>query len=157
IGGTTMSTQLAELIRKCESLAKAGRIDEAETIMSYIEKAQADEEEDGEYDDPSNPSMDDEEDGEDDDSVDKVLRTPRKAGRGINWDTNTDVITDRGRGHENLGGASLEADHVHRPTTYQLSTTAAVGGQQTRHKFTQKVDEIQRNESVGRDVAMTRA
>jgi hypothetical protein len=126
--------------------------------MDCVQKQMADDEDDSEYDDPSNPSSEDDdlEDGEDN-SVGKALVALRKAGRGINWDENTDIINDRGRGHENLGGASLEADHAHRPETYQLSTTAAVGGQQTRHKFTDKVDRIQQEESVGRATAMTRA
>jgi hypothetical protein len=152
-------TDLQALIRKCESLVHTGRIDEAESLMKYIEKAQADEEDDAEdnFDDPSNPSMDDSDDGdeEDDDSVDKALRALRKLGvEGLNWDTPTDQVVGRGNSHANM---SHEVDDVHDAYPYKLSDTPAVGGQQTRHKFMDKVDQIQDRESVGRDVAMTRA
>ena len=48
-----MPTDLANLIRKCESLAKAGRIDEAETIMSYIEKVQKAQNEEDDWSEPA--------------------------------------------------------------------------------------------------------
>jgi hypothetical protein len=149
-------TDLQALIRKCEAEARVGNLDEAETLMAYIEKAQADEEDglDEDYNpDESNPSLDSE---DDEDAVDKSLRMLRKAGtRGLNFNTNTDEVTDRGRGHTSMG--PVEADTVHSPETYQLSTTAAVGGQQTRHKFMDKVDRIQEQEKVGRTTALTRA
>jgi hypothetical protein len=154
--------ELATLIAKAQHEIEKGNLDSAERLLDFVNK-QADEEDDlpDDYDpEESNPSLDaadDEDDGEDDDSVDKALRTLKKAGtRGLNFgQINTDDALDRGRGHTSMG--PVEADEEHSPETYRLSTTDAVGGTETRHKFTDKVDRIAQDEKVGRNEAMTRA
>jgi hypothetical protein len=149
-----------EIVKAATAAMNRGDLDLAEqltdALLMKVRKAAADEEDD-EYDDPSNPSMDaDDDSDEDDDSVDKYLRTLRKGGnRGLNFDTNTDHVTDRGRGHTNMG--PTEIDEEHSPETYQLSTTAPISGQQTRHKFLDKVQRIQQEEKCGATTAMQRA
>jgi hypothetical protein len=109
---------------------------------------------------PRSREPQDDEDGDDDEDdnseVDKSLRALRKLGvQGLNFgQQNTDEVTDRGRGHQNM---SAEVETVHDDYPYKLSDTPAVGGQKTKHKFEQKIDSIQQNEKCGRQEATTRA
>jgi hypothetical protein len=156
-------TDLATLIRKCESLVHKD-IDQAERLWAVIEKQMAADEEDAsdddsdsEFDSPSDTSSQDDDLEEDD--LDKLRKavTPN-----LNWDTNTDVITDRGRGHQNMGatieprGTARSRGYDSQSDTYQTSVSPAVRAADPT-AWDARITQVMQRDSVSKTEAMVRA
>jgi hypothetical protein len=151
-----------DLIRKAEASLAQGNLDQAEALLDYVTKAQADEEDeaDGGYNPhESNPSLDvsddddDETDDDEDDgdTVDKALRTLRKADKDIIARHVNMSNTMRTHGHPRARGYDGTAD------PYATAVMKPPEGPGKRHKFIARAEHIRERDGVSRAESLTRA
>jgi hypothetical protein len=143
-------SEIDDLLKAADRALAVNNLDAAESIVDGLlmkVKQAADDSDDSDYDDASNPSMDaaDDDNGSDDEADDE--------------DEEEDVSKAYHERSTSGAPTRMRGQHVavNRPDTYRISATPPPEGPGKRHKFEARVDYIKDRDNISRTQAMSRA